>query len=208
MLYGKNEEEGRVGEWMQVASGGKFFPLDPRPEEIHIDDIANALALTCRYGGQGNIDKFYSVAEHSILMARHCVKAGMNPRIALGCLLHDASEAYTGDLVRAMKHSVGPVFGGIEDRIQEVIFEKYGVTDVFEDYGDIIKNLDMRVTVNEKAELMNTEQVWATDDLKPLDVDVRLMSPRRAKVTFINCYDSLRGVSKLDISSELSLMSC
>jgi hypothetical protein len=48
---------------MQLSSGGRFWPLDPRQEDIHIEDIANGLALDCRYAGQCKIDSFYSVAE-------------------------------------------------------------------------------------------------------------------------------------------------
>lgn len=55
------------GDWMQTYTGRRFYPLDPRPDEIDPEDIAHALSLLCRYGG--HVDRFYSVAEHCVLMS-------------------------------------------------------------------------------------------------------------------------------------------
>ena len=51
-------------DWIQTYSGKKFYPLDPRPEDIDIRDIAHALSLNCRFNGHCRC--FYSVAEHSV----------------------------------------------------------------------------------------------------------------------------------------------
>lgn len=179
---------GRFGEWMQVASGGKFFPLDPRPEEVEIDDIANGLALTCRYGGQGCITKFYSVAEHSMLMAEYALDLqGMwikdRERLALAALMHDAAEAYAGDMVVAMKHSLTD-FSQIENNIQWIILEKYNLWEDSLKWADVVKQLDHRIVVNEKAVLFHPTQEWATDSLKPLP-GVNIM-----------CYDSITAKNK------------
>ena len=64
----------RVGDWIQVYTGGQFWPLDPRPEEIHIEDIAHALALTCRF--TGHCREFYSVAQHSLLVSYYVADQG------------------------------------------------------------------------------------------------------------------------------------
>lgn len=82
---------------------------DPSADEIHAEDIAHGLALTCRYGGQTR--RFYSVAEHSVLtydLARHL---GLEPEAALAVLLHDAPEAYLGDIVTPLKHAMRPENG-------------------------------------------------------------------------------------------------
>ena len=60
--------EQRKGDWMQTATGGVFWPVDPRPEDVEIEDIAHALSLICRYCG--HVREFYSVAQHSVLVAR------------------------------------------------------------------------------------------------------------------------------------------
>ena len=86
----------RVGDWIQTMSGVIFYPLDPRPEEIRIEDIAHALSHQCRFAG--HCREFYSVAEHSVRVSRELPQEFM-----LWGLLHDASEAYLVDLPRPIK---------------------------------------------------------------------------------------------------------
>ena len=73
--------------WIQVHSGGRFFPLEPDLDDISITDIAHSLSMVCRYGG--HCLRFYSVAEHCVLLS-HTV----DPEFARWALLHDAAEAY------------------------------------------------------------------------------------------------------------------
>src|SRR5688572_18527016 len=89
----------RVGDWILTATGRSFWPLDPRADEICIDDIAQALAKVCRFGG--HCCDFYSVAQHSVLVA-HLVERS-HPQLALHALLHDAAEAYLGDFTQPLK---------------------------------------------------------------------------------------------------------
>ncbi len=75
----------RIGNWLQTYSGIAYWPLDPRPEEVTIEDIAHHLSLICRFGGA--VRRFYSVVEYSVLVSR------VGPPVyALQCLLHDATE--------------------------------------------------------------------------------------------------------------------
>lgn len=87
----------RIGSYLETWSGVRFYPLDPRPEEILIEDIAHALARVCRFGGHVDCD-IYSVAQHSVMVASLCP-----PECALEGLLHDAAEAYVGDMVSPLK---------------------------------------------------------------------------------------------------------
>ena len=75
---------------------GHFWPLDPREDEVDIRDIAHGLATTNRYGGQ--FPAPFSVAQHSCMVSELC-----QPANALVALLHDAEEAYTGDLIKPLK---------------------------------------------------------------------------------------------------------
>ncbi len=113
----------RVGDWILTYTGVEFYPLDPRPEEIHIEDIAHALSMQCRY--TGHVRAFYSVAEHSIRVAEICP-----PEWKLWGLLHDASEAYLVDLPRPLKrHSeIGRLYRETEDRLMIAICERFGLT--------------------------------------------------------------------------------
>src|SRR5690349_636686 len=108
------------GSWMQTFTGRQFYPLDPRLDEIDPLDIAHALSMICRYGG--HTKHFYSVAEHCLLMS-HAVA----PEYALWALLHDATEAYVGDMVRPLKHHM-PDYRQIEDNLMEVIAERFGLS--------------------------------------------------------------------------------
>jgi uncharacterized protein len=114
-------ETARRGDWMQVASGRQFYPLDPRPEEIEIGDIAHALSHLCRFGG--HVRHFYTVGEHSVRVSRVCA-----PEDALWGLLHDASEAYLGDVVRPIKKQPEMAcYLEAEARLMAVICERFGL---------------------------------------------------------------------------------
>lgn len=153
-------EAGRVGDWMQTYSGQRFYPLDPRPEEIHPEDIAHALSMICRYGG--HVKRFYSVAEHCWRMSYK-----VHPEDALWALLHDASEAYVGDMVRPLKRHM-PHYRAAEEAIQIAIAKRFGLTWPYP--ADVVE-ADNRIVNDERHQLlMPTSDVWFTDLLQPLGV--------------------------------------
>lgn len=86
----------RGRDWIITYTGRAVYPLDLRPEDVCIDDIAHALSLQCRWGGHTR--EFYSVAEHSVRVALLCP---IEHR--LWGLLHDAAEAYLIDVPRPLK---------------------------------------------------------------------------------------------------------
>lgn len=91
----------RAGSWMQTYSGGQIWPLDPRPEEIKLVDIAHALSQMCRFGGHSDV--FYSVAEHCIHVERRVLEVTKDYLKALAALFHDGTEAYLIDIPRPIK---------------------------------------------------------------------------------------------------------
>lgn len=119
---GEEAKENR-GDWIETYRGIRFYPLDPKPEDIDIRDIAHALSLKCRFNG--HCSRFYSVAEH-------CVRATTEmeninrlyasyPRVLLHVLLHDAGEAYLPDVPRPIKPSLTG-FGEIEQRVLDCVY--------------------------------------------------------------------------------------
>lgn len=80
-------------------------PLNPKPEQINIKDIAHALSLICR--ANGHFDYFYSVAQHSINCALEAKARNLSRKVQLACLLHDGSEAYIADIIRPIKEEMG-----------------------------------------------------------------------------------------------------
>lgn len=109
----------RKGDWIQLISGEPFWPLDARPGEVEPGDIAWSLSMQCRYAG--HVRRFYSVAEHSVMVSRL-----VPPEHALWGLLHDASEAYLVDLPRPVKRNM-PDYLAHEDALMMVIAERFGL---------------------------------------------------------------------------------
>lgn len=155
------------GDWMQTHSGRRYYPLDPRSDEIEPSDIAHALSLLCRYGG--HIDRFYSVAEHCVLMSQ-----AVAPENALVALLHDATEAYVGDVVRPLKRQL-PGYKVIEDRVWYTIAVRFGL-DVM--VPAEVKEADNRILITERLALMPKAERWGVDeDYAPLEVEIHAWAP-------------------------------
>jgi len=105
-----------------TATGKTVDPLNLKPEDVDILDIARALSRQCRYAG--HVGGFLSVARHSIW-----VSEVLPQHLRLAGLLHDAAEAYLGDLIRPLKHSVfGTAYLEMEEKVERVIFEKFGLS--------------------------------------------------------------------------------
>ena len=100
----------------------EFYPLEPRVEDIDIEDIAHALSLLCR--ANGHFKHFYSVGQHSINCAMEAIAREYSDRVVLGCLIHDASEAYLADITRPVKKHLQKYLE-IENKLQGQIFEKW-----------------------------------------------------------------------------------
>jgi len=79
----------------------------PTEDMICIEDIASALSKICRFGGHSSA--FYSVAQHSVI-----VMALGSPYLCREALLHDAAEAYLGDVIKPLKNILGPVYEDLE----------------------------------------------------------------------------------------------
>lgn len=173
---------GCVNNTIRTRSGIYFDLANPKPEQITIEDIAGALSKVCRFGGQ--CEKFYSVAEHSY----HCSKIAKASPLAL--LLHDAAEAYTGDIVKPLKNML-PEFSVIESRIEAVIAAKFGVD--FEQPE--VKEIDMAMLIAERRSLFSADAVkWTGEDnVRRLDVWFSVWEPKQAEKMFLNQFQQLTG---------------
>lgn len=109
--------------------GGQLIDYNnPTAEMIHIEDIATALSHTCRFGG--HVRQFYSVAQHCVLVAMMMKLDGNGSgELVLEGLLHDASEAYLGDVIKPLKELIAPVYAPIERRFEAVIAERFELQD-------------------------------------------------------------------------------
>src|SRR3990167_3312305 len=108
--------------YILTYSGTKFWPLNPRVRDVVVRDIAHALAHKCRF--TGHVKRFYSVAEHSVILANLPELAEQPCEVRLQALLHDAAEAYLPDVARPIKDAlVG--FREIEEGVLRVVFERF-----------------------------------------------------------------------------------
>ncbi|MBO9108873.1 hypothetical protein J5288_09165 [Agrobacterium sp. S2/73] len=172
----------RAGDFMQTFTGRKYWPMSPRPHEVHIEDIAHSLGLQCRYAG--HCIKFYSVAEHSVLIARH-LAATRAPEVALAGLLHDAPEAYSVDIPRPLKPYLTN-YRAIEQDNWLAIAVRFGLP---KELPREVHDADNRIIADE---LVNLRQMpWHARHDKPLGVKLRYWSPEEAELEFLATFDAL-----------------
>lgn len=177
----------RFGDWMQTYTGRRFWPLDPRTEEVFIEDIAHALSLQCRYAG--HCLRFYSVAEHSVLLAEWLQANGYDRETCLWGLLHDAGEAYVLDMIRPLKRSI-PEFSRVEQRVLNVVTARY---QLYPHPPEIVKEVDNRILVDEKAQNMAPGLVWGIDSLEALGVSLQFWNPGQAEHNFLSLFKELQA---------------
>jgi 5'-deoxynucleotidase YfbR-like HD superfamily hydrolase len=171
--------------YVSTFSGNRFYPLGPRIDRVAIEDIAHGLAYQCRFNGQTR--EFYSVAQHSLVVA-----SLVPPPLALAALLHDAAEAYLGDMVKPLKVLM-PEFADLEERVGALIADAFGVD--FSDYAPI-KRADLIALATEKRDLMpHSAERWTyLDGIAPLPERIVTMSPWQAKQSFLARFAELNAL--------------
>lgn len=173
----------RDSRWIQTATGRRFWPLSPRIEDVNVFDIAHALSNKCRYSG--HTAHFYSVAQHSVLVA-----AFLPPELKLWGLMHDAAEAYLPDVANPIKSSIVG-FQEIEDRVMRVVADYAGLP---WPCPPEVTDIDRRIVHDERLALLpRTSDVWPSDSLKPLGIRIRLLDPFAARMQWIEEWISLTG---------------
>ena len=183
--------------WIETYTGKRFYPLDPDPSSVDIEDIAHALSNLCRF--TGHCREFYSVATHSILCADQAMVDGGHwyrmRRLALLLLLHDAAEAYCSDVAYPIKpHLTG--YAEIEERIMQAIYKRLGVDPPSRGELACIKHIDHRMGATEASQLMRFKDWEQWQDLEPYDIDVSKDLGMPTKDYFLYMYYALREDSK------------
>ncbi len=170
--------------WIQTFSGKRFWPMQPRAEDIDIRDIAHSLSLQCRFNG--HCLAFYSVAEHSVRVSRV-----LPAELALWGLLHDAAEAYLSDLPRPVKKQI-PLFEQAEDRLLELIAGHFKLSWPM---PQAVKQADDTLLMTEMRDLMQeVREPWRID-AEPLVERIEPVSAERVEAMFLERFGSLAGGS-------------
>ncbi len=174
-----------VGPQIRLRSGAWLDLLDPSSSDFTIEDIAHGLAHTCRYAGQA--DGFYSVAEHSLLVSDTAVGH------ELAGLLHDAAEAFIGDVTRPLKQLL-PDYKRIEATIEAAIFQRFGLEGV----DPQVKRADLQVLAAEQAQIMpEGTDAWAAEaGVDAARVTVECLTPTVAKTRFLKRFEELTNTVK------------
>lgn len=136
-------------------------------DDIFIDDIAHHLTKICRYGGALDLDKHYSVAQHSIMLAKYAKREDYSEHIQRLLLMHDATEAYLGDIVNGLKRLL-PDYKSIEWDVMNIIYDKYDLyTTTYTDM--IVKELDTRILLDECLAFMPHNYYHFTDQMPGIE---------------------------------------
>lgn len=166
--------------WILTSTGRQFWPLDPRPEDICIEDIASALANLCRF--TGHTREFYSVAQHSVIASELVA-----PEHALAALLHDASEAYICDITRPVKQmpEMRP-YRDAEYALEMAICTRFGVNM----HVPEVVEVDNVLLLTERRDLMPAGH-WLINEAHCLTCRITPWGPIVAKHAFLKRFEEL-----------------
>ena len=188
--------------YIRTYTGKKFNITNPEPEQVDIVDIAHALAGQNRFNGHTK-DGYYNVAQHSWWVSKLC-----KPENALWGLLHDAAEAYVGDVVAPVKWAMADIYASmnhdnkegfksvfkeLERRVQNAVCVAFHLspwepTDV--------KHADHVMVVTEGARFVNGGIAMGglpKRQVSPANIDLTIWRPEVAERRFLARYEELRG---------------
>jgi 5'-deoxynucleotidase YfbR-like HD superfamily hydrolase len=165
-----------------LRSGNYFDFTNPERSTFTVADVAHALARICRF--TGHCHHFYSVAQHSVLVSKI-----LPPELQMAGLLHDAHEAFVGDIAAPLK-LVLPDFRELEDRVQRAVLERFSITLPLHSE---IKRADLVLLATEKRDLMhvNAREWQMPAGVTPLEARITPKTPAQAEREFISRFQEL-----------------
>jgi uncharacterized protein len=178
---------GCVNNTIKVAAGHYVDLVNPDPKTIDIKSIAASLSKICRFGG--HCAYFYSVAEHCIHCCNLAASDGIKKSILKVILLHDATEAYVGDMVKPLKISL-PQYQDAETKVQRAIETAFNVD--FDKHHDIIKKYDFIMLKAEKLFMWPFDDLcWNLPEVEDRVVNFRCYEPKQAQKKFLEMWKGL-----------------
>lgn len=163
---------------------GRYFDLvNPQLSAFDIQDIAHALSQICRF--TGHTRQFYSVAQHSVIVSRIVPQAD-----AMAGLMHDAAEAFIGDVSGPLK-SLLPDYKAIERKVEAAIAARFGLPAKM---PASVKAADIVALKTEQRDLMGAGgDIWtSTRSVEALPQVIEPISPRKAFYQFIDRFHELQ----------------
>lgn len=185
--------------FMHTANGKRYFPFAPKASDVSIEVVAHHLATRARWAGatQSRIDPsliFYSVAEHSVYVSLYLEQIMNRPDLALAGLLHDAAEAYNGDLIRPLKYSPAfrEPFKAVEELNEAAVEEHFNIKVQMSDPA--VKVADDAVCNAEWLQIVPMDEETASlgpvahDDSETYPGSIIMLPPYQAKLFFLERY--------------------
>jgi 5'-deoxynucleotidase YfbR-like HD superfamily hydrolase len=182
------------GPFIQTLSGRRVNPLEAAVEDIDPADIARALSNLCRFGGHSKA--FYSVAQHSAIVCDLLDERGATPDELMAALLHDAAEAYLGDLPHPLKHrsELGAAFRVAEKRLEAVIGERFALPDA----TARIKPLDKALLATERRTFSEVTWHWPElEGAEELELEIEPWDSGRALREFTERYERIDALRRV-----------
>jgi hypothetical protein len=195
-----NDDEARLGcdenPWTLTAGGNQVHFLRPDLDALVMDDICHHLSNICRFTGA--VSRFYSVAQHSCLVAAITERLLKNDGVdsetseywdqLLAALLHDAGEAYCSDISSPLKHVMGGKYNWIETGLTRKIYEKHDIDWAY--HNRLVKRADYHACLIERKALLPESDLWPVD-IPLMFGDPKLMYPPQAAKAMAGVFTSM-----------------
>jgi hypothetical protein len=168
-----------MNDWILTSQGVDFDVGDPQPQQVRAMDIAWALSQVNRF--TGHAIRPYSVAEHSLLVCEIAEREhGLDVHGLLYALMHDAHEAYCGDLNSPAKRVIGDPWRRFEWRFEEAVLRAFALTGTSHAHASAVRQADLQALATERRDLMpDSARPWRVlQGVEPIGW-VRLHSPER-----------------------------
>lgn len=182
------DHQGRQGLYMHTFTGLRYFPCDPRVEDVRIEDIAHHLSQQCRFAGATT--EFLSVAEHLVFCS--LIDGGdVTPQDQLEALMHDAPEAYIQDFIRPIKYlpEFLPIYKELEAKNEAVIAEKFNLRLPWSAH---VKRCDeLAVNVEMRELIVNEEKGYLHERIDTDGYQLLRLTPRHAEYMFLQRFYEL-----------------
>ena len=178
-----------MGNYITTYIGKHFEPADPDPEMIQIEDIAHALSFICR--GNGHVKTFWSVGQHCINCANEAWARGLPNRMALVCLLHDASECYMSDIPRPFKKEL-PEYRVHEERLMNMIYEKFLGFPLTQEEQKCLQEIDDAMLWYDLENLLDETQFGEIPELH-IDLDYSVRPFQDVEKEYLESFPEMKG---------------